>query len=356
MDDVTTQKRVITVAIGILALAAVFAIGLYSVARTAAPPLGAGNDSTPAPPAGGGAVRASAPECTEPTVTVATAAQLQAALDAARPGDVISLADATFFGHFEATVSGTAEQPISLCGTSASILDGGGTRKGYVLHLNGVSHWNIDGFAVRNGQKGVMADTVTNSAITGLTVSEIGDEGIHLRRFSTDNVVSGNTVSDTGLRKEKFGEGIYIGTAESNWCDITDCEPDRSDRNVIESNIIERTTSESVDIKEGTSGGILRGNTFNGELITAADSWVDVKGNDWLVEANVGVSAPQDGFQTHEILDGWGTNNVFRSNSATVNADGFGFSLTPVRDNVVECSNVATAAGEGFSNVDCSAA
>lgn len=294
------------------------------------------------------------PDCAEPTITVDNGADLQAALDEAAPGDVIGLKPGTFYGNFVASAEGTAEQPITLCGGEDSVLDGGGIRKGYVLHLDGVAFWHVDGFSVRNGQKGVMGDGITNSTISGLTVSSIGDEGIHLRRFSTDNVVTSNHVSDTGQRRAKFGEGIYIGTAESNWCDISSCEPDRSDRNVVESNVIERTTSESVDIKEGTSNGVLRGNSFDGALISAADSWVDVKGNEWLIEGNTGVNSPLDGFQVHEILDGWGTGNTFRGNTATVNGSGFGFSLTPVRDNVVACTNSVSAAGEGFSNTDCS--
>jgi hypothetical protein len=292
--------------------------------------------------------------CEQPTITVGTGVELQAALDGATPGDTIKLAPGTFFGNFGASVDGSADLPIALCGGPDSVLDGGGTRKGYVLHLDGVAHWQLEGFAVRNGQKGLMADGVTSSIIRGLSVSTIGDEGIHLRRFSTDNVISSNHISDTGLRKEKFGEGIYIGSSESNWCSITDCEPDRSDRNVVEANVIERTTSESIDVKEGTSDGILRGNTFDGSEISAADSWVDIKGNGWLIEDNSGVNSPLDGFQTHEILDGWGTDNTFRGNSAAVNGSGFGFSLTPVRDNVVTCTNTVSAAAEGFSNIDCS--
>ena len=99
--------------------------------------------------------------------------------------------------------------------------------------------------------------------VTGLTIYSVGDEALHLRRHSTDNTVSGNTIYDTGNRTAKYGEGIYVGTAESNWCDITDCQPDRSDRNLIEGNTIYDTTAESVDIKEGTTGGTLRGNSYN---------------------------------------------------------------------------------------------
>ena len=301
-----------------------------------------------APPAGPA-------ECGDPTHAVESAEQLEEALEEVGPGDVIVLAPGTYVGNFVATTSGTKGDPITLCGGSDSVLDGDDVEKNYVFHLDGAQYWHLSGFSVTNGQKGVMADTTVGSLIEGLTVSHTGDEAIHLRNFSTDNIVRDNIVSDTGHRKPKFGEGIYIGTAESNWCDITNCEPDRSDRNVVEGNTISDTTSESVDIKEGTTGGILRDNTFDGSSLEGdADSWVDVKGNEWLIEGNEGTNSPLDGYQTHEILDGWGTDNVFRNNSAAVNGDGFGFSLTPERDNVVECSNTVSAAGEGYSNVDCS--
>ncbi len=282
-------------------------------------------------------------ECGDPTALVESSDELIAALAAAAPGDVIVLAAGTYRGNFVASASGTAGEPIALCGTADSILDGGDVGSGYVFHLNGAAYWQLSGFSVTNGQKGVMADATVGSVIEGLTVSRIGDEAIHLRKFSTDNVVRGNTISDTGHRKPKFGEGIYIGSAESNWCDITGCQPDRSDRNVIEGNLI-----------SGTTGGVLRGNSFDGSALQEADSWVDVKGNDWLIDGNSGTNSHLDGFQTHEIIDGWGTGNTFTNNSATVNGDGFGFSLTPARDNVVECSNAVSAAREGYSNVDCS--
>ncbi|WP_097061696.1 right-handed parallel beta-helix repeat-containing protein [Salinibacterium xinjiangense] len=308
----------------------------------------------PTPKPSGDSKQQSTPEsCASPTEKVATSSQLADALTAAKPGASILLAPGIYAGRFIASVPGTKAQPISLCGPADAILDGGGTDKGYVFHLDGVSNWILDGFTVRGGQKGVMADGVTDTIIRGLTVTGIGDEAIHLRAFSTDNVVTGNTINATGLRKPKFGEGIYIGTAESNWCSITNCEPDKSDRNTISHNTISETTAESVDIKEGTSDGILSDNRFDGASISGGDSWVDVKGNDWLIVDNKGSSSPLDGFQTHEILDGWGTGNVFRSNTADVMAGGFGFSLTPELGNVVECSNTATNAQEGVSNVDC---
>ena len=143
-------------------------------------------------------------------------------------------------------------------------------------------------------------------------MTDIGDEAIHLRNFSTDNVVSDNEISRTGLRREKFGEGVYIGTAVSNWCTISNCRPDRSDRNVVVGNRIDTTTAEAVDIKEGTTGGLVEDNVFDGSALSGADSWVDVKGTAWLIQGNTGTASPRDGFQTHEILEGWGSQPVPR--------------------------------------------
>lgn len=291
--------------------------------------------------------------CPEPTSSVSTAAELSAALAKAEPGAVIVLAPGTYPGNFVATSSGTPGNPITLCGSTASVLNGGSTDKGYVFHLDHASYWQLLGFSVTDGQKGVMTDGTVGSVIKKLTVSDIGDEGIHLRDNSTDNLVTGNTISGTGHRKPQYGEGIYVGTANSNWCTVTNCRPDNSDRNVIDGNTIINTTAENVDIKEGTTGGVLRNNTFNGAGMSAADSWVDVKGNDWTIQGNTGQNAPQDGFQVHEVFKGWGTGNVFGSNAATVNGPGYGIRLAPVQANVVLCSNTASGAGQGLSNARC---
>lgn len=324
----------------------------------AAPDAVAGTGTaTPAGPSSAPPASASTPaaagECPAATVTVTSAAELQAALANPPPGTVITLADGVYTGNFTATGSGTPESPVTLCGTGSSVLDGGQLDDGYVLHLNQASYWVLQGFTVRNGQKGVMLDETTHSVLRGLTVSNTGDEAIHLRKFSTDNKVLGSVISDTGKRKPKFGEGIYIGTAQSNWCDVSSCEPDKSDRNEVAGNDISGTSAECVDIKEGTSHGIVRDNRFDGSGIVGADSWVDVKGNAWMIENNSGRNSPADGFQTHEIVDGWGTGNVFRNNTAEVNGPGFGYALTPVRGNVVECSNKATQAGKGLTNEPC---
>ncbi|MGY5059355.1 right-handed parallel beta-helix repeat-containing protein [Streptomyces sp. 900105755] len=326
---------------------------------TASDPAPGGTAATdgPATPTATGPAAASGPvKCPAATVTVSDAKSLKRALDQARPGDVIEMRDGVYADRFTAATPGTADRPIFLCGGPGAVIDAGGVDGGYAFHLDGASHWRLIGFTVRNGQKGVMADRVQGTVIQGLTVENIGDEGIHLRDFSSGNVVENNTVRATGKRKEQFGEGIYVGSAESNWCTVTDCKPDKSDGNVIRGNHVSDTTAESVDIKEGTTGGSLIGNTFDGAGLSGGhdDSWVDVKGNDWLIKGNTGRHSNEDGFQTHRILDGWGTGNVFQANTAQVDGPGYGFHFAPVENNKVTCDNKVTDAAKGLANIACS--
>lgn len=315
------------------------------------PPTPSPTSPTPTPAADDAVV----PSCPKATVTVSDSAALDDALDDAQPGDVIRLADGRYDDRFRIDRSGTAEEPIWLCGSARAVLDGGNPKKGIVLALDGVEHWRLIGFGVENGQKGIMVDGSSDIVLGGLTVRRIGDEAIHLRDGSVDNLVVGSTISETGLRHAKFGEGIYVGSAESNWCDVSSCQPDRSDRNRLVGNTITNTKAEAIDIKEGTSGGVVEGNTFDGSDLVAAtaDSWVDVKGNDWTIVGNTGTTSPKDGFQTHEIVDGWGTGNRFTGNVAHVDGPGYGIAVTPALGNVVACDNTASGAVKGVSNITC---
>lgn len=293
--------------------------------------------------------------CPDPTVEVTTAAQLQDALDDAGPGAVVHVADGVYEGGFTLTAPATREEPAWLCGGPGAVLDGGAEDSGYTLHLDGASHWTVQGLTVRGGQKGIMADAVTGVTLTGLTVHSTGDEAVHLRRHSTDNVVTGIVVSDTGLREPEFGEGFYIGSAHSNWCDLTDCEPDASDRNRITGNVVFATTAEPVDIKEGTTGGVLADNQLDGAAMTGPvpDSWVAVKGNAWSVVGNEGRHSPADGFQVSSVgPDGWGRGNTFADNTGRLDSDD-AVLVDVLEGNTVECSNDLRGGAGTLTNTTC---
>jgi hypothetical protein len=305
-------------------------------ASSGATPMTTGQASALAVPTGGGKVA-----CPPPTKTVSSADELQQALGSAKPGDVIRLAPGTYQGTFVAQNTGTRDKPIFLCGDAASILDGGGIKKGYAFHLDKVDYWRLVGFTVQNSQKGVMADTTNGSIIQGLTVHDIGDEAIHLRNFSTGNTVQYNKIYNTGLRRAKFGEGVYLGSAKSNWEQFSGGQMDKSDNNVVRGNVI-RATAEAIDIKEGTSGGLIVGNVFDGSALGGDkfnDSWVDVKGRKYVIDGNRGKKTKQDGFQTHQIIDGFGTGNIFRNNIIDLDGgSGVGINDT-VGGNTIACDN-----------------
>lgn len=327
-----------------------------SSSATGSPTIADLTSAVTAPAAAGASLPDVTPvSCPKATVSVSTADELTKALSDARPGAVIVLADGSYVGNFVASVPGTKAAPIYLCGGRGAVLDGGNVKSGYVLHLQGASYWRVVGFAVRNAQKGVVLDASSHSVVQELSVSDVGDEGIHLRSASSFNVIALNTVTRTGLRNGKFGEGIYIGSARKNWSKYgAGGGPDRSDYNVVRANRISATTAECVDIKEGTTGGLLEGNIFDGTGgLTSADSWVDVKGNDWHIVGNTGTHSPADGFQTHQILNGWGTGNVFEDNHSAVGGPGYGIHVTNHEGNTVRCDNTASGAGSGNSNVTC---
>jgi hypothetical protein len=331
-----------------------------SPAASSAPAASNAPAASSSPVAGGPPATASCRTAgTSATVSVTSAGTLKQALAHPQPGEEIVLAPGTYAGNFTVGQSGTPTAPLTLCGSRAAILDGGDIKHGYTLYLDHASWWRIEGFSVEGGQKGVVADGSDHDLIDGLYVHSIGDEGIHLRSFSSHDTVIHCVIRDTGLNVQFFGEGIYVGSANKNWCRYTHCQPDASNDDIIEDNNIADTTAENIDIKEGTTGGQIIGNSFNGTgmVASAATAWVNVKGNDWTITGNTGVDSIKDGFQVHQVYPGWGIGNVFRGNKAEVDGPGYGFFVQNRRlQTVVSCDNAVTGAGRGFSTIACAPA
>ncbi|MER5896819.1 right-handed parallel beta-helix repeat-containing protein [Streptomyces sp. NPDC001876] len=259
--------------------------------------------------AGGLSLASAGSASAEAVIDVTTAAQLKAALTAAAPGDTIRLADGTYTGNFKATVAATPSARITLTGSDKAVLTAGG---GYGLHLNGASYWTVRGITVTGGQKGIMADAATGVVIDGVTVYDLDMEGVHFRKSSRDGVIKNSRIYDTGHDGRGMGEGVYVGSAG----DLSD----RSDAVQILDNVIgPGVGGENIDIKEGTTGARIIGNTFDGSGLTGAnydDSWVDVKGNDVLVQDNKGSRTTNNGYETHTQQSGWGCGTVFRNNAS----------------------------------------
>jgi len=308
------------------------------------------------------------------TVPVATTAQLNAALASAQPGDDIQVADGTYTGGFViSNISGSPDNSIRLSGSPAAVLNGGSVSGSYVLHLSNANNWCIDGLTVTNGSKGIVTDNSSNNVLQNLDVNTVGDEAVHFRSCSDNNTLQGSHVHNTGLRNPGFGEGVYIGTASSNWDMYNYCtpgQPDASNYNQVLSNSIDHTTAENVDIKEGTYYGVLSGNVFDGAGISgsnSATSTVNVKGafytltGNTITQSDPSTTAMVDGMQTYVVPADWsvthsGLGITFSNNTFTFpyGLSGYGVEIKGGSVTNVLCNNTSTGAALGLSNEVCS--
>jgi hypothetical protein len=225
------------------------------------------------------------------------------------------------------------------------------------MYLNNANYWNVSSITFENAGKGVVLDQSSNDFFQGITVENTSDEGFHFRDFSSNDVLEGSTVFNTGLKTPGFGEGVYIGSANSNWCTYTNCGPDESNNDDVVNNNVYNTTAECVDIKEGTTGGLIYGNTFNGSDLsgdTGAESMLNAKGNAYLIEDNTGTNSNQDGMQVNNVYAGWGEDNVFIGNTILGTIPGYGFNVETEAQtlyNDIFADNSASTAASGLSDV-----
>jgi regulation of enolase protein 1 (concanavalin A-like superfamily) len=325
-------------------------------------------------------------------VAPTTTAELNAALAGATPGTMIELAAGTTYtatgtpARFSIVGrNGTAASKIILCGPRSAVLasvilsdaaDDGGTTTNYGLWLSNSSYWIVDGFTVRTTNKGVVLDGSSNNSIRYLWVNDLGEEAIHLRRSSSANVVEYNLIEDTGKRVPGFGEAIYIGTAAGNWLKVMGAlVPDRSDNNTVRFNTT-RSRSEGVDVKEGTTGGLIEGNTIYGTYLAgsgevSADSCMELKGKGYSIKSNVCETTLVDGLQVKNQSSACqsagttcadsGSNNILELNRTNMRtpsggtATGYAINVgSNTTGTVVKCNNTLTNKAASFlSNKTC---
>ncbi len=158
---------------------------------------------------------------------------LQAAADAAQPGDHFVVAPGTY-GAFELNTSGTAAQPVSFISEfpNAAIIDGLSTTGGIItlgVFDDSLQYTIIDGFTIRNGVRGIDAQntqylTVRNCLITDINYGIVNrrENGWEHDQYFTNNYLIGRNVwPQSGIQGDR---GIDI----------------RGNRNVVSYNYIEK--------------------------------------------------------------------------------------------------------------------
>ena len=275
-------------------------------------------------------------------VNVSAEAQLVAAINAAIPGDQIRLAPGTYTGRLTipAARDGTASNPITLCGPRTATINNGGA---YLESL--ADRWVFRGFRVIGGVSGLILTGVHFNVVDSLLVENMGNSGILVHQASTHNTVQGNTIRETGQSTTYYGEGIYVGTGATG--------TDPADSNLVQYNVLgPNIRAEHVQIVQGTTGNIVRGNVSDASGVqyiagnVTAPMWS--MGNGTVFEdntiTNISGSVPA-------MLTYLGSNNVYRGNHVS-GSFSVGYSVTLGRGNVVKCDNTESGTGT-LSNVTC---
>jgi len=153
----------------------------------------------------------------------------QCIIDAMRnasPGDEIIVAPGVYepagkfsFGNkatrFGSDKNGTRNAPITLRAQDPNnrpIFKGpDGRYDGYGIYILG-DYWILKDLIVEECQKGIMFDNANHGIIENVLVRNIGEEGIHLRDGSSNNLVLRCEITNTGRVKPGIGEGLYSGS------------------------------------------------------------------------------------------------------------------------------------------------
>jgi len=327
-------------------------------------------------------------------INVSTSNDLQYALVNAKPGHIITLKANTTYSIADCNnktycvynngsgfkvpigVNGTKYNPIKLVGPRSAVITSANIASKYGIHLQGNDYWVLEGFTVTKSSKCVMLDSSSHNIINNLRITQSGYEALHLRKFSSYNTVSNCYIDSTGMdataSSKGYAEGIYVGTANSNWIDFSNNQVDTCNFNIMTGNTFGGLIkSENIDIKEGTFGGEISNNIFNGlgcNGNNSADKYVDIKGDNYVIKCNTGANNSArivNGFEVNinkittknglVVNKNFGDYNTFSNN--TLNMTGttgtaiFVNSYSGVIHNTVCSNNVAINAAAGLCNL-----
>ena len=231
-----------------------------------------------------------------------------------------------------------------------------------VLTLRG-SYWWLRGFRMTGGYSIMHIENGQHNVLDSLELDHSQYEMLAFQNNSRHNTVQYSYLHDAGVAGSAYSEGVYVGTSGNHWSWWSPTlEPDRSDSNTIQYNTIANTSSENIDVKEGTTGTLIQGNTL-GPAGSAGGTnlvWVAIRGNGARVLNNTGAGGPSSGFQIYgsttpgvpeSDYTQWGNYTLFQSNRATVTG-GSGFLIQSGHTgNVVSCTNQVL--NGSFGNVTC---
>ena len=180
-----------------------------------------------------------------------------------QPGDSIELADGSYAGNFATTASGTADAPD----LPVRLVRRGARRRRHreaatPSTSTAPSYWRLVGFTVTGGQKGVMADGTRGLGHPGPDRDRDRRRGDppavlqHRQRRARQH----DQRHRPPARQVRRGR-LHRHRRSATGAPTPTARPTAATATSSKGNTISDTTSESIDIKEGTTGGVDRWTT-----------------------------------------------------------------------------------------------
>ena len=259
------------------------------------------------------------------TVTVSDTEELLAAVENAKPGDVISVMPGTYKlkkNEFEAYASGTADAPITLTAADPDnppVLCGTSIEENTLLFIDG-DYWIIENMVISTALSGIRLDSSNHSVVRNCEICNVGLDAVWICNGSSDCTVENCWIHDTGQSVNyASAPAVQIGHSvimPHGYHYETAC-----DRNRILGCTFKNVTAEHVLIKEFTTGTEVADCLFYGDGMRQTlnyVSFVTISGNDCHVHDNTGYRNQCDAidaaFSIEQQVVGWGTGAVFENN------------------------------------------
>jgi hypothetical protein len=212
---------------------------------------------------------------------------LTSALSGAVPGDCILLTAGTYTlgSNLSIARSGSASAPIVVQGAGSSTIINVNQQ---VLSLN-ASYVQLRRLRLTNFPGvGIWLHGATGVVIDSVEIDHSGHELMAIKDGSNHNVIKNSWFHDSGIVVSYFGEAIYIGGSGNPGFPI---DYGVTDNQILNNRFGPNIRSESIDMKEGANGTIVRNNSFDGTgtangMAFGSGSLIATYGSNVLIDGN----------------------------------------------------------------------